>query len=40
MVKMNERFYQKMCTIHMGREKDLEIYYERLIKLNNVFAPP
>jgi hypothetical protein len=40
MVKMNERFYQKMCTIHMGREEDLEIYYERLIKFNNVFAPP
>jgi hypothetical protein len=38
MVKMDERFYQKMCAICMGREEDVETYYEQLIKL--VLAPP
>jgi hypothetical protein len=40
MVKMDERFYQKMCVIRMGHEEDVEAYYEWLIKLNSVCAPP
>jgi len=37
---MDERFYQNMCTIHMGHEEDVEAYYERLIKLNSALVPP
>jgi len=39
-VKMDERFYQKMCIIRMGHEEDVEAYYKRLIKLNSALAPP
>jgi hypothetical protein len=29
-----------MCAIRMGREEDVEAYYEQLIKLNSHLVPP
>jgi hypothetical protein len=39
-IKIDERVYQKMCAIRMGREEDVKVFYEWLTKLNSVLASP